>query len=155
MATTWIVAADESRARVLQVARPKRELLEIEDLLNLEGRMQNRELITDAEPRFGGHGGVGKPGARPTGGPASDRQAETKVEHSARLFAKELSRYLEKARVQHRFDELVLVAPPKFLGTLRKALDKEVEKLVARELPKDLSWFDARELESYVVPKKK
>jgi protein required for attachment to host cells len=155
MATTWIVAADESRARVLQVARPKQQLLEIEDLLNLEGRMQNRELITDAEPRFSGHGGVGKPGASPTGGPASDREAETKVEHSARLFAKALSRYLEKARVQRRFDELVLVAPPRFLGMLRKALDKDVEKLVARELPKDLSWFDARELESYVVPKKK
>jgi protein required for attachment to host cells len=43
----------------------------------------------------------------------------------------------------------VLVAPPKFLGALRKELGKEVGKLVAEELPKDLSWFNERELERY------
>ena len=47
------------------------------------------------------------------------------------------------------FDRLVLVAPPKFLGALRKELHKEVEKLVAEELPKDLSWLNAREIERY------
>lgn len=149
MATTWIVAADESRARVLQVARPEKRLDEIESLLNPEGRLQDRELQSDAEPRFSGHGGVGKPGSAPTGGPASDRETRGAVEHSARTFAREVGRYLEKARVEHRFDELVLVAPPKFLGALRKELDKEVAKLVKDELPKDLSWFKARELESY------
>jgi protein required for attachment to host cells len=141
MATTWIVAADESRARVLQVARPERRLTEVEDLLNPAGRLQEREMQSDAEPRFNGRGAGG--------GPASDREAQGAVEHSARVFAKEVGRYLEKARVEHRFDELVLVAPPKFLGALRKELGKEVEKLVADELPKDLSWFNARELEAY------
>ena len=140
MATTWIVAADESRARVLQVARPERRLVEIEDLLNPEGRLQDREMQTDAQPRFSGRAG---------GGPASDREAQGAVEHSARRFAKEVGRYLEKARTQQRFDELVLVAPPKFLGALRKELDKEVEKLVVDELPKELSWFNARDLETY------
>jgi protein required for attachment to host cells len=149
MATTWIVAADESRARVLQVARPEKRLDEVENLLNPEGRLQDRELQSDAEPRFSGHGGVGKPGSAPTGGPASDREAQGAVEHSARTFARQVGRYLEKARIEHRFDELVLVAPPKFLGALRKELDKEVAKLVKDELPKDLSWFNARELERY------
>ena len=149
MATTWIVAADESRARVLQVARPEKRLDEVDNLLNPEGRLQDRELQSDAEPRFSGHGGVGKPGSASTSGPASDRETQGAVEHSARTFAREVGRYLEKARVEHRFDELVLVAPPKFLGALRKELDKEVAKLVKDELPKDLSWFNARELESY------
>ena len=44
-----------------------------------------------------------------------------------------------------------MVAPPKFLGLLRKKLGKEVEKLVVDEVPKDLSWFNARELERYFV----
>jgi protein required for attachment to host cells len=140
MATTWIVAADESRARVLQVALPERKLEEIETMLNPEGRLQDREMQSDAEPRFHGRAG---------GGPASDREAQGAVEHSAKMFAKELGRYLEKARVEHRFDELVLVAPPKFLGALRKELDKEVERLVVEELPKDLSWLNARELQAY------
>ena len=56
-----------------------------------------------------------------------------------------------QARNEHRYDELVLVAPPKFLGMLRKELGKEVEKLVADEVPKDLSWFNTRELERYLA----
>jgi protein required for attachment to host cells len=148
MATTWIIAADESRARVLQVAGPDR-LDEIDDLVNPAGRAQDRELQTDAEPRFNGHGGVGKAASRTTGGPGSDREAQGAVEHSVRTFAREVGRYLDRARLDHRFDQLVLVAPPKFLGALRKELDKEVEKLVADELPKDLAGFSARELERY------
>jgi protein required for attachment to host cells len=150
MATTWIVAADSSRARVLQVADREQKLLEIEDLLNPQARLQDRELQTDAEPRFNGHGGVGKAGSARTSGPASDRETEGAVEHSVRVFAKEIGRYLEQARNEHRYDELVLIAPPKFLGAVRKELGKEVEKLVVNELPKDLSWFNAREIERYV-----
>jgi protein required for attachment to host cells len=152
MATTWIIAADESRARVLQVAGPDR-LDEIDDLVNPSGRAQDRELQTDAEPRFSGHGGVGKPGGSRTSGPASDREAQGAVEHSVRTFAREVGRYLDRARLDHRFDQLVLLAPPKFLGALRKELDKEVEKLVADELPKDLSGLSARELERYYFAK--
>lgn len=63
------------------------------------------------------------------------------------MFAKRLGDYLDKARTSHRYDRLHLIAPPKFLGQLRKELGKEVGKLVVEELPKDLSWLDARELE--------
>jgi protein required for attachment to host cells len=140
MATTWIVAADESRARVLQVLDREQRLAEVEDLVNPAGRMQDRELQTGAEPRF--HG-------RPGAGPGSDSERQGAVEHSARAFAKEVGRYLDKARIDHKYEHLVLVAPPKFLGALRKELDKEVEKLVVDELPKDLSWLNALEIERH------
>jgi protein required for attachment to host cells len=148
MATKWIIAADESRARVLQVA-DRDQLVEIEDMLNPDARLKERELQSDAEPRFNGHGGVGKAGSSRTSGPASDRETQGAVEHSAKVFARELGRYLEKARTDHRYDELVLVAPPKFLGALRKELDKEVQKLVTGELPKELSGLNAREIALY------
>ena len=54
-----------------------------------------------------------------------------------------------KARTEQRYDELVIVAAPKFLGALRGELGKEVEKLVVEELPKDLSWLNERQLEGY------
>ena len=139
MANTWIIAADSSRARVLQVAGRER-LVEVEDMVNPGGRMDDRELTTDAHPRFRG-----------TSGPGSDRQETSAQEHETELFAKRLGDYLDKARTDHRYDELVVVAPPKFLGLLRKKLGKEVEKLVVDEVPKDLSWFNARELERYFV----
>ena len=132
--TTWIVAADSSRARILQVLDRDRHLQEVDDLVNPEGRMQDRELTTDAHPRRA----------------LSTREEPSAVEHSVELFSKRVGDYLEKARTDHRYDRLYLVAPPKFLGLLRKEIGKEVEKLVADELPKDLSWFSERELEEYV-----
>jgi len=140
MTTTWIIAADSSRARILQVTDREQRLAEIEDLLNPEGRVDDRELTTDAQPRFRG-----------TSGPASDREETSAAEHATDLFAKRLGDYLDKARSAHRYDRLHLVAPPKFLGQLRKALGKEVQKLVSEELPKDLSGLSARELEARLV----
>jgi protein required for attachment to host cells len=138
MAITWIVAADSAHARVLQVADRKQELVEVDDLLNPEGRMQERELVSDAQPRLNGPGGT-----------QSAREATGAVEHSVDLFSKRIGDYLEKARTEHRYDKLVLVAPPKFLGKLRKELGKEVAKLVTDELDKDLYRANARELEAY------
>lgn len=147
---TWIVAADESRARVLHAGdRALHSLVEIDNLVNPAGRLQDHELQTDGELRFDGHGAVGKPGAASTDGTASDREAEGAVGHSVAVFAREIGRYLEKARVEHRYDALMLVAPPKFLGALRKELREEVERLVSAELPRDVSGIDTHELATY------
>ena len=137
MATTWIVAADSSRARFLQVADRER-LVEIESLLNPDGRLQDRELTTDANPRLHGPGGL------------SAREEPSAVEHTVERFSKRIGAYLEKARTDHRYDRLYLVAPPKFLGLIRKELGKEVEKLVSDDLSKDLSSLNARDLQLYL-----
>jgi protein required for attachment to host cells len=134
--TTWIIAADSSRARILQVMDRDERLAEVEDLLNPEARAHDRDLISDAHPRFRG-----------TDGPGSDREETKATWHETELFAKRLSEYLDKARNDHRYDRLHLIAPPKFLGQLRKELGKEVQKLVTEELPKDLSWLNARDIE--------
>jgi protein required for attachment to host cells len=125
MAITWIVAADSARARVLQVADREKRLAEIDDLLNPQGQMHEGDLVTDT--------------SEPTDA----------LEHSTDLFSKRVGEYLEKARTQRKYDRLYLVAPPKFLGKLRKNLGREVEKLVTDELDKDLYRANARELERY------
>ena len=144
MTTTWIIAADASRARILQVTDRAQQLEEVEDLLNPEGRVHDRELISDAHPRFSGVGG----------GPGSDREETSATEHATELFAKRVGDYLDKARTAHRYDRLHLIAPPKFLGQLRKELGKEVQKLVAQELPKDLSWLNARDIQAQYLDRR-
>ena len=136
MATIWIVAADASRARILQVMDREQRLTEVEDLLNPEGRLHERELVRDAHSR-----------SRGTAGPGSDREEPSTVDHEVESFAKRIGEYLDKARTSHRYDRLHLIAPPKFLGQLRKELGKEVQKLVSQEVPKDLSWLNVRDLE--------
>jgi len=147
MTTTWIIAADASRARILQVTDREGHLEDVQDFVNPSARLHERDLTTDAEPRFNGHGGVGKAGSGRTGGPGNDREAKRKADYETEVFVRELGEFLDKARTAHRYDRLHLIAPPKFLGQLRKELGKEVQKLVAEELPKDLSWLNTRQLE--------
>jgi len=137
--TTWIVAADSSRARIFEVAARERRLLEIEDFLNPEGRLSERELISDAHPRL--HGSTGQNSAR---------EETSAAEHQIDLFSKKLGKFLDKARNDHRYEELYIVAPPRFLGLIRRDLSKEVGKLVKDELPKDISWLNARDIERYL-----
>ena len=128
----------------------RHRLEEIQDFVNPKGRMNDRELRTDAHARFNGHGGVGKAGSGRTGGPANDREEMSQAEIEAENFSREIGRFLDKARTDHRYDRLLLIAPPRFLGMMRKQLGKEVEKLVQEEIDKDLSWFDVREIERYL-----
>lgn len=140
MPTTWIVAADSSRAKILQVMDREQRLQEIENLLNPEGRLQDRELVSDSLGRWSG---PDRPGGNSMPDPVSP------AEHVTERFAKRVGGYLEKARTDGRYDRLCLIAPPKFLGALRAELTKEVEKLVVDERDKDLSSLNARELERY------
>jgi protein required for attachment to host cells len=137
--TTWIITADSSRARIFEVADREQRLLEIEDFLNPDARLADRELTTDAHARLRG-----------SGGQSSDREETSAAEHQTDLFSKKLGRFLDKARVENRYNRLYIVAPPKFLGLIRRDLSKEVVKLVKEELPKDLSWLNARDIERYL-----
>jgi protein required for attachment to host cells len=143
MALTWIVVADSSRARILEIAPRGREIHEVEDFVNPPGRAQGRELQTDADGRYYAKGGAGQPAH--AAGPRTDP-----VEHEIELFAKRLGEFIEKARVDQRFGKLTLVAPPKFLGLLREGLTKEARKLVHKEIPKDLSQLTPAAIHTYV-----
>jgi hypothetical protein len=50
----------------------------------------------------------------------------------------------------HRYDKLYLSHRPKFLGLLRHKLSKEVQKLVAEEIDKDLSWLSEHDLNRHL-----
>jgi protein required for attachment to host cells len=142
MQTTWIVAADSSRARIFEMQGLQDPVREIEDFANPAGREQDRELSSDARGRYYGKG--------------EGQQAHTaephvdEVEHQTELFSKRVGEYLDQARVEHRYDKLCLIAFPKFLGLLRQNLSKEARRLVEDEVPKDISKLEARDIEDYV-----
>jgi protein required for attachment to host cells len=142
MPTTWIVAADSARARILEAERSEAPLREVRDMLNPEGRAKGREILTDAMGRYN------RRGDRSFHNSVAPRQDP--VEHEVERFSKELGHYLDKARNEHLYDRLYLVAPPKFLGLLRRNLSKEVEKLVIDSIDEDLSHLDGPRLESHL-----
>jgi protein required for attachment to host cells len=51
----------------------------------------------------------------------------------------------------NRYDALVLIAPPKFLGTLRNVLPANADKLVTRTVPKDVVQLGADEIRRYAT----
>jgi protein required for attachment to host cells len=54
-------------------------------------------------------------------------------------FAKDIAHKLYQLAHANRFQQLVIVAPPKVLGTLRQALHKEVLERVVAEVSKELT----------------
>jgi protein required for attachment to host cells len=142
MPRTWILVGESTRARLFEIPGAGREMREVQDFINPEGRARNRDLETDAHGRYYGKG------ERFQG--HTTTQSMSAVEHDISLFAKELGDYLDKARAQSRFDSLYIVAAPKFLGLIRGALAKETLKQVTKELSKDLSRSSAKEVEEYV-----
>lgn len=76
----------------------------------------------------------------------------TRKEHTAEAFARRVAAYLEAAMHRGLYDELRIVAAPRFLGLLRKSLHKEVAKRVGDELVKDLVHLVNGDIAARVFP---
>ncbi|HYO95106.1 MAG TPA: host attachment protein [Polyangiaceae bacterium] len=72
---------------------------------------------------------------------------EDRGEHG---FARQLVGELEAGRQSGTFAELVLVAPPKFLGQLRAELEPSLKACVVKSLDKDYTHMAPDELQKHV-----
>lgn len=85
--------------------------------------------------------GTDRPGRYPDAGTASHLSAVEETDWhrlEKERFAKELADRLYRLAHAHKFERLVIVAPPRVLGDLRPELHKEVVSRVAAEVAKDL-----------------
>jgi protein required for attachment to host cells len=83
--------------------------------------------------------------ARHMSEPRMDVYEEVKA-HFANLIAEKLTR----AREEKSFDRLVLIAPAKMLGEIKKHLNAKVLKCVAAEMSKDLTSRNGQTLTKYL-----
>lgn len=129
MPKTWVVVAESSRARVFELEKRNLPLIEIQDFNHPEGHLHERDLGSNAPGRgFSGKNGI-QHGVEPT---------SSFKEKGAENFAKSICEYLETAHEGKQFERLVLMAPPDFMGILRKHLAEGVKKSVTHELTKNL-----------------
>jgi protein required for attachment to host cells len=142
MQTTWILAADASHARIFEFGGGDSALRQVEGFEHPAGRAHISELTTDAGGRHYGVGGVGGNTSQP---------AQDAAQHEVETFSRSLCAYLDSAQQQHRFDELCVIAPPTVLGAIRRQLSKETQQLVLNEIPRDVAWLDARQMEEYLT----
>ncbi len=137
MSRTWILLGHRTGARIFENPGPGKGLAPVEEIPHPQGRLKNQDFDADKPGRaFDSHG---------TGRHALQR-AHSPVEQAAILFAKQLAERLEQARVAGRYERLVLVAEPRFLGWLRAALSPETAQRVVASVDKDYAELEAREL---------
>ena len=142
MQPTWILVADRARARLFSPSANGGGLDELQDFINPEGRKPEDAYHYDKLPRTMDSMGPARHGIEPETTP------EEKV---AQRFARELNEVLERGRVNHRYERLILAAPPKFLGTLQNAMGKQVRSCLVGQLDKDLSMLAASEIQQHLA----
>ncbi|WPL18395.1 attachment protein [Thiorhodovibrio winogradskyi] len=130
----WLIVADAGRAALYAAESSRGPLTEIQDFIEPNSRLLDQDLVTDRPGRGFGSAGQGGHTLEPSTQPG-DVEAER--------FAKRLAEILDQARAEQRFEMLGLVAPPAFLGLLRKRLPDETARQVVLEIDKDLTRHDA------------
>jgi protein required for attachment to host cells len=134
---TRIVLADQAEARFYDVERIDEPLRLAGRLTDANAHLHDRDFKSDRPGRVFDHAATsghrrGSVAHHATGGERTPRR------HEAELFARQIARELAQAQQDQRFERLVLVAAPQFLGILRSVLPKAVSARVVREVPKDL-----------------
>jgi protein required for attachment to host cells len=156
MPTTWILSANNGRARFFAESDPAQPLQEIEDMVNSAAQLRTVDTETDrldptaasgSRHNIGGNEGAGMAHNAKAGAPNKLYQpAQTPDQHAADLFAKDVATYLLKAQNEGRYQQLLISASPDFLGVLRTKLDPQVQKLVKAEFNKDYTHSGPQQL---------
>lgn len=94
----------------------------------------------------GGSGNAGGSGAQFAAGRGSMGETDFHQLEEDR-FAAEAAELLKKRALANNYESLIVVAPPKTLGELRKHYHKEVENRLTGELDKDLTGHPIDEIE--------
>jgi protein required for attachment to host cells len=142
MTNYYIVVAESTRARIFDYEKGSQRFEEICDLVHPQGRLEEQESNSD------------KPGRQMRGdakahhciaGSNSNREIESGV------FAKEICSKLETDRCHNKFDKLILIAPPHFLGELRDKMTPYCSSRVSSSIGKNLLHCSKEEILSHLT----
>jgi protein required for attachment to host cells len=141
MKLTWLVVADNSKARIFTVDSRMGPIEEIESIVHTEARLHEQDMTSDLPGRGNGRSGAG--------GHAYQDEVSPKEQENIN-FAKVIANELDVARKNNKFKQFVLVAAPGFLGNLRNQFSAQTQKLACFELAKNLSHLNAKEIRAHL-----
>lgn len=146
-----IVVADQSEANFYGLEQRETPLQFVQRLEDPDAHLHDRDLKSDRPGRLFDHAPAagGRRGAvahHATGGERNPRKVE------ARRFARRIADALDVERRQDRYDSLIVMAPPTFLGLLRAEIPPAVQALMRAEIGKDLVHEPPEALSGYLPP---
>ena len=137
---TWIVVADGGHARIMESAHPHSGITIRLDVTS-DARQTAGKLAADRLSRTQESGTSARHGIAPR---------LSLKDHEKRLFAARLADYLRGGL--GNFDQLVLVAPMRFLSLVRDTLPDNVSKKISVMRSKDLTWMSDAEVLDHLGP---
>ena len=136
---TWLLIADASRARIyslhkaclFQAADHSKKFELIGEYTHQDSRKKSGELTSDKMGTFSS---------------GTVAEASSPKFNAAKQFAHELLTHLEQGRIEKNFRDLIIIAPPNFMGLLHKHMPHEIQKLVSQTIEKDYTQENEHEL---------
>jgi protein required for attachment to host cells len=147
--TTRVVLADQAEARFYDIEPIGGALHRVGEMSDPKAHLHDRDFKSDRPGRVFDHASAsgqrrGAVGHHSTGG------EETPRKHEAQAFAGRIVDALEAARNAHEFDQLAVIAGPRFIGMLRSEMTKPLADLVVVEVVKDLMHESEHVLRSHL-----
>ncbi|RZL34105.1 MAG: host attachment protein [Rubrivivax sp.] len=122
MKTHWVVVADEAIARILEKPRDGGDLTPVEELADPDAHAREADMHRAPHGRRSGGGTIGQ---------ATVSAGDSERHQHAQLFAARIAERLAECHREKRYDLLHILAAPRLLGYLRKALPPDVANAVA------------------------
>lgn len=122
--TTWIVVADEGRARIFELSDDSLTLRQVDEFLN---EHQSATMLTEKQ--------------------GAEFSASERKEKEREKFATQIAEFLESSRLNEKFASLKVIAEPKFMGVLLSYLNRKTRDIVSEEISKDYSNLRVDEIE--------
>ena len=143
VARRWYLVANRGEAAIYADSREQKFAF-VERFTDPQAHLTESELVSDRPGRSFSH----------SGGGVVKHAYEPRVNHheeAAIRFARKLAEELETAQRNGRFDELVLVAEPHFLGLLRGALPPASRELIKHEVRREYAQGSPEEIRELVL----
>jgi protein required for attachment to host cells len=137
MTTTRVLVAHDAGARMFDQPGPGRGLVELSSIDFEDGRRSLTEINADRSGRLGG-------------GRHAYESHDDARNHAVQHFARTLVDELQQALHRGEFAQLVVIAPPRFLGFLRDSMNGTLSKVLVGTIAKDLPRATESELCEHV-----
>jgi protein required for attachment to host cells len=140
---TWIIVADSTKAKIFSTFKARllnektdaNALTLVSEHTHPESRKRDQDLVSDKMGNFAG---------------STFTEATDPKRHENEVFAKEISKLLSHAHNEHTYRDLILIAPPAFMGMLNTNLSHEVKKLITNTIEKDYTHCTLKELTDHL-----
>jgi len=141
MADIWVLVAGSSEARIFATQNLRSSLKLVDTLSHEASRLHARDLGSDVPGRVHDRFGPARH--------SIDQGDQLKTTEKQR-FAREIAGRLADAHRQKKFDRLVVMAGPEFLGILRDCLGKHLAESIVAEVAKDLVAEDSAAIQAHI-----